>query len=471
MGDALRNDQTVLNDGVTIPVANQDSMGPAADTALMPYEPDGRIFWAVESGIQMALGGNTWDSIKAALPDPASFSEMEHFVTGILAGVRDAIADFVTQNIQLLIQGAGLTISFYRLATDLDVWEQIEQFYTDHPGSDPSDFRQFLQTNYPALYTAITALPRLQDRFNALVEAFTSTKEQIPWPPAAYLIAQWVVKLRRVIGAQLQPEVANLVASKGKPQDQGQIIGKVVSYVVIQVVSLASGLFEVLQGVLGAARPILVAIRQSLGDIRVLEGVGVLAAHVAPGIIEAGNDAGQGVKAAVNIYGDLKYKIGSYTAVRKQTSAFHSTVQDILGYALWKEQYVSLRLDVHHIVEQNFLTKNKSLAAQFYQVFGWKSGNDMHCIVLHYELHISGGDTLKQLGSISKENKKSLTTALRDFLKEAQKGPGGTTKPFTNLSSLFQAHADFYAGYSSDLWQKLQPWFAWAMAKIKAAGL
>jgi hypothetical protein len=74
----------------------------------------------------------------------------------------------------------------------------------------------------------------------------------------------------RYTGWGPKPMVANLVASKGRPADQGQIIGKVVSNVIIQVVSLAIGLFGILQGVLGAAKPILIGIRQALGDTRAI---------------------------------------------------------------------------------------------------------------------------------------------------------------------------------------------------------
>ncbi len=53
---------------------------------------------------------------------------------------------------------------------------------------------------------------------------------------------------------------------------------------------------------------------------------------------------------------------------------------------------------------------------------------------------------------------------------KAQIGPSWTSKPFSSLNDLFQAHADFYQNYSRRLWEKVQPWFNQAMAKIAAAG-
>jgi hypothetical protein len=133
-------------------------------------------------------------------------------------------------------------------------------------------------------------------------------------------------------------------------------------------------------------------------------------------------------------------------------------------------QYVSMRLDAHHIVEDVWY-QNKKFASDFDKVFGWKSANDMDCIALHYEWHIRSGEELGNLGYLGAENQTSLTKALQDFLANAQLGPNGEAKPFTKLSELFQAHANFYQQYSKPLWQKLQPWFNQALAKIAAAGL
>jgi len=73
-------------------------------------------------------------------------------------------------------------------------------------------------------------------------------------------------------------------------------------------------------------------------------------------------------------------------------------------------------------------------------------------------------------GYLVAEDKKSLSKALEGYVAKAQIGPSWTSKPFSSLNDLFQAHADFYQNYSRRLWEKVQPWFNQAMAKIAAAG-
>ncbi len=473
MGNALINDGLVLNVRVTGSRASQALPAVTADTPIMGFDPPERIFWAIRHGVQVGLGQDAWSSLQPALPNPKSADQMFEFVTGIAAGVRDSITDFVNQNLSFLAEGGGLLIGFYQLIFDVDVWVELAQAYADQKGID--EFRQFLQTNYSNLYTAIVAIPKLQQSFSVLVDSLTTKEVALPWGPAVWAIARWAVALSLAIGNQLRLLISDLVAAAGKVVEQGQIIGKVISNVIIQVVSIATGLFASLRGVAAAATSVLLDLRNALAGTSAIAMAVKIVADVSPGISEAGNEAAQGVKEAIRIYNDVAYRIAPYKVLTRQTRAFNSTVRNVAGYGLWDEQYLSMQLNAHHLVKDEFF---KTFAADFKKVFGWQSANDMDTIALHYEWHISSPEALSQSKSkyrgfqyIAKEDRLSLSKALDKYLESAQQGPDGTAKPFAKLSELVQAHADFYKNYSSPLWQKVQPWFSQALAQIAAAGL
>jgi hypothetical protein len=466
VGNPFQNDSVVVESGVTRSAVQQSDTAVLDDIGLQPFEPDQRIFWAIRRGVRAALGDSTWSDLQAALPDPASFTAMEPFIEGVAAGVRDTIADVILQFEKLLVQGGGLTIAFYKLVFNTDFWVELAEVYSGN--TDISEFGQYLQTNYPMLYKAIMSLPKLQASFSRLVESLTTKDARPPWPAAAWAIAEWAVAVAPAIGGQLQPEIANLVAAKGNPADQGQIIGKVVSNVVIQVVFIVSGLFGILQGVLGVARPILIGIRLALAETRGILIAAQLTAKVAPEILKAGEEAAQGVKQAVKIYGDLAYKISPYKNLRLETAAFNQTVRDVAGYGKYDMQYGMMRLDAHHFVENTWYD---DFAADFKKVFGWQSADDMDTIAVHTEWHIRSGEKLGDLGYLGAENEKSLTKALQDYLEHVQIGPDGKPKPFQSLRQLIEANRDFYKNYSSPLWKKVEPWFTQALVKLTNAGL
>jgi hypothetical protein len=214
----------------------------------------------------------------------------------------------------------------------------------------------------------------------------------------------------------------------------------------------------------------LIGVRLALEDSRAILSAAQLASRMVPGAIEAGNEAAQGVKAAVRIYENVSYKIAAYKDLLKDTGAFNKTVRDVAGYAVYDLQYQFMRLDAHHLVESNWYNY-RNFGAELKDVFGWKSADEMDAIALHAEWHGRSGEKLGKLGYLGAENETSLTEALRKYLREAQVGPDGKPKPFTKLSELFQAHANFYKTYSPQLWQKVEAWFNQKIQELIAAGL
>jgi hypothetical protein len=66
----------------------------------------------------------------------------------------------------------------------------------------------------------------------------------------------------------------------------------------------------------------------------------------------------------------------------RKTGAFNSKVREVYGLALNDREYVGIRLDAQHIVEDVWY---KRFAKDFEKAFGWKSSQEMEAIALHTE--------------------------------------------------------------------------------------
>lgn len=237
--------------------------------------------------------------------------------------------------------------------------------------------------------------------------------------------------------------------------------------VIIEVVLLAGDLSALIRGASRMVGDAMVAIRDSVSSVMMVRAI-AQAEKVAPGIVAAGKGVAGAAKEAMNIYEELAVEINAYKRLRRKTGAFNNRVRDITGLKLTDTEYIKIRLDAQHIVED---TWHEKFAPELKRIFGWETSKDMDAIALHTSWHIRSGQGLAtKLDLVGAGKEVSLTKALQDFLKNAQKAPDGTTMPFANIQQLFQAHEDFYKSYSPRLWPRLQGWFNDALQRIAAAG-
>jgi hypothetical protein len=157
---------------------------------------------------------------------------------------------------------------------------------------------------------------------------------------------------------------------------------------------------------------------------------------------------------AADLYKQLAETIQPYRTLKEKTGEFNRLVRELHQLGLGDAEYVGLRLDAHHIVENTWY---KAFAKEFQAVFQWSSGADMDAIALHTELHIRSGDNMAQnLGLLGAEGYSSLTKSLQDFLEKDKARSGGA---FRSVHELFEAHERFYRLHQQKYWPRLQSWF------------
>ena len=165
---------------------------------------------------------------------------------------------------------------------------------------------------------------------------------------------------------------------------------------------------------------------------------------------------------ASQLYKELAESIQPYRALKEKTGEFNRLVRELHDLGLRDAEYVGLRLDAHHIIENTWY---KAFAKDFQAVFQWHSGADMDAVALHTELHIRSGDKMAQnLQLLGAEGYSSLTKALQDFLEQERARAGGR---FRSLADLIEAHERFYPQRQQKYWPRLQAWFARRKAQAK----
>jgi hypothetical protein len=166
---------------------------------------------------------------------------------------------------------------------------------------------------------------------------------------------------------------------------------------------------------------------------------------------------------AAQLYKELSANIEPYRTLKETTGEFNRLVRELHKLGLQDAEYVGLRLDAHHIVENTWYS---TYSKQFERAFGWRSGGDMDAIAIHTELHIRSGDRMAEnLQLLGAEGHSSLTKILHDFLERERMRVGGR---FRSLHELFDAHERFYRQELKTYWPRLQNWFDLKRAKVRA---
>lgn len=449
----------------------ETAIAPApVDWTPMPFEPGERILWGLEQGFKVAMGPEGWSRIAVALPSAKSPEEVTAFAEGVAGGVGIAIVDIATEHIKLVKDGVTAVLDFYSVVFDVDIWIEMMKVWVAPEGTGVAEFAKFMEAEHPDLHAAVTSYFNLTSKLDQFIERLSSeeTDSGMDWPEAWRTISDWIADFSQVMGGRLRQHVDALVASKGNAGAQGEIIGRVVARIVIESVLLAMDLYALVQGAAGLARGVFAGIRELRTPAQLTKAV-AQAEKSTPGIIAAGKNVAKGSDEAMKIYEALATEIGAYKNLRRRTGEFNRRVRDICGLKLADTDYIAIRLDAQHIVENTWYNK---FADDFKKAFGWQSGNDMDAIALHTEWHIRSGANLStDIGLVGAEKEVSLTKALQDHLLKAQVAPDGTPKPFTNLRGLFEAHADFYQTYSPRLWPRLEEWFKARIAQLSTSTL
>lgn len=78
-------------------------------------------------------------------------------------------------------------------------------------------------------------------------------------------------------------------------------------------------------------------------------------------------------------YAILADEIRPYSKLIEKTRSFNKMVND-----LFPNDYSSLRLDAHHIIERRSYERFKDI----FRRLGWSSSDEMDSLTVHYEAHI-----------------------------------------------------------------------------------
>jgi hypothetical protein len=259
-----------------------------------------------------------------------------------------------------------------------------------------------------------------------------------------------------MLGARIGAFVA------AKPFQRGEMVGRVMTGVVLAAVALVSGLKAFLQSAGGSLAAFADEVARILKAAQLKSAVR-LAERAAPTIVPAGTAASAAFKEAAGIYQELRGVILPYRRLRSRTLGFNERVRTLYGYSKYDIDYVKLRLDAHHIVEDEWFAP---FASEFRAKLGWQTAEDMDAIALHTEWHIRSGKGLAGKGLQGAEKEPSLSAALRQHLADQQRRPDGTTVPFKSAKEVVEAHRSFYQNYSRLLWERLSPWFDEIISKL-----
>ena len=128
------------------------------------------------------------------------------------------------------------------------------------------------------------------------------------------------------------------------------------------------------------------------------------------------------------LFGELSDVTDRYDMLSVETGVFNGIVR-----RLYPDDYPSLRLDAHHVVEERAFER----FSDDWKLLGWSSPTDMAALPVFYEHHIRSPKRLPGLGQLGRElDAKSLT---QELLKAIH--PDKAKTPF----ALLDAYRGFYS--------------------------
>lgn len=431
---------------------------------LAPYESDKRALWAVERAWVAALGPGGTTEVLAAMPDVSDEDARVDFLRGLVAGAGSSVSAFVKEQVEGVAAAVKGLLAYYGLVYDADMWVQMLKVWTSEPGTSVEVFERYLATRYPDLYTTVRAFQPFVAELNAFAARLrdTTTPPGEEWRVCERLVAEWLGTVPVWLGGQLRPHVDAFVAATGDAREQGVVVGRVGGRVIIEVVLMAVSIDDIARTARGVDK-LDGHVRKSL-NAQERKSVGDKVAASSPGLPSAAADAAQAQRVAQRLNEEAVGKIEAYTTLSRKTRAFNKHVKDLYGLTASSAEYVSIRLDAHHIVKASLY---KEFAGEFRRVFGWKSSGDMDCIGLPHMYHSRDGSKLAtELGLLGAEEVKSLTQEMERFMARWQREKG----KFRDLEDVFVAHEAFYKTEAPLLYVDLEKWFTKSLATIRNGG-
>lgn len=431
---------------------------------LAPYEADKRALWALERAWVAALGPGGATEVLAAMPDLSDPNERVDFLRGLVHGVGNSVSAYVKEQIEGVVAAVKGLLAFYGLVYDTEMWAQMLKVWGAKPGTSVEMFERYLATEYRELYAAIRSYAPFVAELNSFAARLrdTTTPAGEEWRVCEQLISEWFGIVPVWLGGQLRPHVGAFVAAAGDARDQGVVVGRVGGRVVIEVVLMAVSVDDLARTARGVEK-LAGQRRASLTGPERTKAVTAVQ-ESSPRLVTAASDLAQTQRVAAGLYQELVKAPAPYTTLSRKTQAFNRYVKDLYGLTVSSAEYVSLRLDAHHIVKASLF---RDFAPEFRQVFGWTKAGDMDSIAVPHLLHIRSGEKLRsELGLHGAEQMKSLSYDLDTFIAKRQRDKGR----FSDLEDVFTAHEDFYRDFSTHMDQQLKPWFTAALAKIRSGG-
>jgi hypothetical protein len=142
------------------------------------------------------------------------------------------------------------------------------------------------------------------------------------------------------------------------------------------------------------------------------------------------------IRDAEKLYAILADKIQPYNELIKKTRSFNKMIKE-----LFPEDYSSLRLDAHHIIERRSYEKFEDI----FRRLGWSSASEMASLAVHYEAHILSPKKLLEFPTTAF----SLTRELINII---------DSKEYQTFEEMLKAYEDYYK--SSGWAKKVEGFFA-----------
>lgn len=428
--------------------------------SLRPFEPTERIPWALENGVQNALTDQEWATFKAAMPPASEYGDL---LAGVVEGVWAAVNDMAKEHLGLAKMALQFTVEFYSVVYDVPLWGLILTYWVN-PSSTPQGLATHIQQKHPALWTAIREYPKFEAKVDAFIERITSDEKyaNTAWTESQVYVTDLMCDLVFGLGRMLKESANAIAAKKGDAEAQGEIIGRRFGLALIEAILLALGLFALVRGAAKELGKAAMKAGRSFFKAPELAKIASKIDNVTPGLSSVGRTlADDALRQVESAYQRVAGRVAPFKTMSKETGAFNRGVRDVYGYSVADVEYVALRLDAHHIIEERYFARFQN---EFRQKLKWNTGDDMDTIALHTEWHIRSGKNMsKNLGRVGADKEVSLTKALDDAIKLRDQQAGG----FTNLRQLVDAYEEVYKEYAgSTLHPMLQDWFAGIKARL-----
>jgi hypothetical protein len=417
------------------------------------------LLGALRASILVTLGENVWGELIAALPSPADPEAAGQFAYGLISGAAETARQLVVDEVRGYRDLMLNLTQFYSAALDDELLMAGATAWLDSDPQNITAAMQMLAERYPRIYMGLTALAEFSSALEQLIAPLLEDVDAASALASRALrqAVEWILAVPRTFAQLIRDEVAAIVSRVENPEEQGRIFGRYLGYIAVVLPTIAMNFYPVLRGGLAVSRGIgdvSFDIVTAVADVAVPEEIvrGSANARVA-GLAAVRTRIIGPMREAVELYGSLAYRTGSYRDLKETTGLFNGMAKEATGAAFDERQYIAIRLDAHHLAPAEFHSRFR---VEMRQYFGWNSPDDMESIAIHTERHIRSGRGMSAppLGLLGAESEASLTVQLRRFLRERDR-----TRPFGRVRDFMEACREFYVTYDPNLWRRMETRF------------